>query len=118
LRADVVRTHQVISRSGLNDLVLPCLRSTSRPLVASADSRLFQAVGPICWSAKRAASSGAVMAPSSSAASLSGVEFANHPGADDVVVRTELAAPQHVTAHADEEFEFFGDGGHEIATAE
>jgi hypothetical protein len=69
LRADVVETHQAISRSGLNDFVFPRLRSTSRPFVASADSRLFQAVGPICWSAKRAASSGAVMAPSSSAAS-------------------------------------------------
>src|ERR1700733_161077 len=45
---------------------------------------------------------------------LSSVEFADQPGADDIVVRTELAAPQHVAAGADEELEFFSDGGCQI----
>ena len=44
-RTDIIEAHQAISRRGLKDLDLPCRRSISRPLLASADSRLFQAVG-------------------------------------------------------------------------
>ena len=72
----------------------------------------------MCWSAKRAASSGAVMAPSSRTASkvarCAGSRSPISRAADDVAVRIEFAAPEHVAAGADEELELFGDCGGQV----
>ena len=119
LRANVVETHQVISSSGLNDLVLPCLRSTSRPLVASADSRLFQAVGPIEVGEASGEFRGGDGAGSSAHRMLSAERGRVRRSAGTLMTRrpSRARSTQHVTAGAHEEFELFGEVGARLATA-
>ena len=113
-RANIIKTHQAISRTGLNDLVFPAFRSMTSPFAARPERRLFQAVGPILVG-KRAASSGAVTDPSSQTARTSiRCAGSRSPTAEHCwpVRGVNVADPEDVVAGSQEELELFENCGH------